>query len=401
VFTSRAAWFSMSIELINHSADLKRLKEEGYAIEVYNGYLLIHKIPYVNEKKEVLYGILISDLKTDGTSTVKPHPHTALWAGDYPCKSDGSKMVDIVANSDKKTIRDGLVAGFTFSQKKTETGDYQDYHEKMTRYIDLLENQAHVLEQNVTAKTFALVENSEEKSVFFYMDTASSRAGITYINNKLKQDRIAIVGLGGTGAYVLDLIAKMPVEEIHLFDGDDFLSHNAFRSPGAPSVEDLKRRPTKVSWFAEKYSRMRRKIIPHCQRIDETNLSELKTMNFVFLCIDKNKPRQMIVIYLNENGIPFIDIGMGLDIVNDALTGSVRVTTHMPGSSDILRNRIPSMDGEADEYSSNIQVADLNALNAALAIIKWKKICGFYLEHEQDNHTVYATLTNIITNEKI
>jgi molybdopterin/thiamine biosynthesis adenylyltransferase len=392
----------MSTELINHSADLKRLKEEGYAIEVYHGHLLIHKVPYVNEKKEVVYGILISDLKTDGTSTVKPEPHIALWAGDHPCKSDGSKMVDIVINSDKTQIRDGLVTAFTFSQKKTETGGYQDYHEKMTRYIDLLENQAHVIEPNVTAKTFALVELTEEKSVFCYMDTASSRAGITHINNKLKKDRIAIVGLGGTGAYVLDLIVKMPVEEIHLFDGDDFLSHNAFRSPGAPSVEDLKKRPTKVSWFAENYSRMRHKIIPHCQLIDETNVSELKPMDFVFLCIDQNKPRQVIVNYLNENGIPFIDVGMGLDIVNDALTGTVRVTTHIPGSSDKLRDRIPlSTDGEDDEYSSNIQVADMNALNAALAIIKWKKTCGFYLEHEQDNHTVYSTFTNLITNEKI
>ena len=392
----------MSTELINHSADLKRLKEEGYAIEVYNGYLLIHKVPYVNEKKEVVYGILISNLKMDGTSTVKPEPHTTLWAGDHPCKSDGSKMLDIVANSEKTQIRDGLVTAFTFSQKKNETGGYQDYHEKMTRYIDLLQDQARVLEPDVTAKTFALVELTEEKSVFCYMDTASSRAGITHINNKLKKDRIAIVGLGGTGAYVLDLVVKMPVEEIHLFDGDDFLSHNAFRSPGAPSIEDLKKRPTKVSWFAENYSRMRRKIIPHCQLINETNVSELKPMDFVFLCIDQNKPRHVIVNYLNENGIPFIDVGMGLDIVNNALTGTVRVTTHIPGSSDKLRERLPpSIDDEHEEYSSNIQVADMNALNAALAIIKWKKTCGFYLEKEQDNHAVYATFTNLITNEMI
>ena len=70
-----------------------------------------------------------------------------------------------------------------------------------------------------------------EDSVFLYEDTASSHAlDIVAINAKLKPLRIVIVGLGGTGSYVLDFVAKTPVKEIHLFDGDTFLQHNAFRS---------------------------------------------------------------------------------------------------------------------------------------------------------------------------
>src|SRR6185437_13302353 len=122
VFMSRVAWFSMYIELINRNADLKRLKEEGYAVEIYDGYLLIHKVPYVNEKKEVVDGILLSSLTLAGNSTVKPDTHVALWVGDHPCKSDGSKMVDVIANSDKKLIRDGLVTAYSFSQLNKETG---------------------------------------------------------------------------------------------------------------------------------------------------------------------------------------------------------------------------------------------------------------------------------------
>ena len=68
---------------------------------------------------------------------------------------------------------------------------------------------------------------------------------------------MAIVGLGGTGSYILDFLAKTPVQHIHLFDGDRFLQHNAFRSPGAPSLEELQEELSKVGWFQRIYSRMR------------------------------------------------------------------------------------------------------------------------------------------------
>ena len=43
------------------------------------------------------------------------------------------------------------------------------------------------------------------------MDTASARAGLIGLNRKLVGESVGIVGLGGTGSYVLDLVAKTPV----------------------------------------------------------------------------------------------------------------------------------------------------------------------------------------------
>ena len=48
------------------------------------------------------------------------------------------------------------------------------------------------------------------------------------------------------------------------------------------------------------------------------------------------------------------------------------------------------MDIEDDAYSSNIQIAELNALNAALAVIKWKKHLGFYLDQMEKLEDVYS-----------
>lgn len=74
-----------------------------------------------------------------------------------------------------------------------------------------------------------MIADSANETVFQYIDTNSSRANIEMINMKLERQKIAIIGLGGTGAYILDMVAKTPVKEIHLFDGDSFDQHNAFR----------------------------------------------------------------------------------------------------------------------------------------------------------------------------
>jgi hypothetical protein len=57
-------------------------------------------------------------------------------------------------------------------------------------------------------------------------------------------------------------------------------------------------------------------------------------------------------------------------------------------------------DGEAEnEYSRNVQVADLNALNAALAVIKWKKARGYYHDSGKEHFCTYTIANNCMANE--
>jgi hypothetical protein len=390
-------WCLLLLELINHNDDLKQLLNEGYEIEFFNIYLMIHHVPYVNDRKQVAYGTLVSKSEQSGHA-LRSIDHTALWIGNYPCDSKGIRLVKLGDNRVEEKIREGSVATLSFSQKPN--GGYLNYHHKMTQYIKILENEARAIDPKAKATTFHPVRLSEEESVFCYLDTASSRVGITSINKKMRQDRVAIVGLGGTGSYILDLVAKTPVGEIHLFDGDAFHNHNAFRSPGAPSYDDLSKNTTKVERFAEIYSRMRRKIIPHPQLIDESNIAELNSMNTVFLCVDNGKSRRMIVNHLIENRVSFIDVGISLLKTNEKLDGLVRVTTCTPSFHTHVADRIPFGSDEDDEYSSNIQIADMNMLNAALAVIKWKKMCGFYLDIPNEHNTVYGVSMNIVTNDE-
>jgi hypothetical protein len=390
----------MSQQPINHSADLQRLRDEGYDVEVRSNYLLIKHVPYVNSNKEVKLATLVSELSLAGDITTTPSTHVVYFAGDYPCNRDGTEIAQIRHQSSEQKLAHDLVIHYSFSSKPN--GGYKDYYEKMTTYVAIVSSPAQSIDLTITAKTFPVIEFEEEESVFNYVDTASSRAGINMVSRKLERRKIGIVGLGGTGSYVLDMVAKTPVKEIQLFDGDKYLQHNAFRSPGAPSIDELRAAPQKVDYFAARYSNMRKGIVPHACYIDASNVDQLGGMDFVFLCLDKGGARRLIVDKLEELGIPFIDVGMGINLVDDALLGILRVTSSPAEQREHVRpkGRIPfSDDDDNNEYSRNIQIADLNALNAALAVIKWKKLCGFYVDLDKEHHSTYTIDGNMLLND--
>lgn len=388
----------MSRRPINHSPDLRRLRDDGYDIDVRSAYLIMRDVPYVNARREVKRGILVSTLRLAGDVTQQPETHVVNFAGEHPCHADGSKMTEIVIGSPVTKLDEGLVVDHSFSQKP-KRGHYVDYYEKMATYAAILVGQARVIDPKVTAQTFRVDEPEEEDSPFNYLDTASSRAEINTVTGKLKLDNVAIIGLGGTGAYVLDLVTKTPVKKIHTFDGDKLSTHNAFRSPGAASIEELREQPFKASYFKQRYEKMHGGIVEHDYYVNESNVAELRAMAFVFLCIDRASEKQVIIARLLEWGIPFVDVGMGIYLNGGALGGSLRVTLGTPTMNGHLGRRISAGAAVDDEYETNIQIADLNALNAALAVMKWKKHFGFYGDLEREHFSAYTIETNLLVSE--
>ncbi len=393
----------MSTPLIAHSPDLSRLREEGYEVDVRDAHVVVTNVPYACDDRRVERGTLAIPLTTSGERTGAPPDHTVWWSGSVPCHQNGTPITRIQAGEQPHELAPGLFVNQRFSSKPMPAGRYSDYYEQFIAYIRVISHEAQAIDPTATAATFAPVETPEEESVFRYLDTASGRAGIKMANAKLELSRLAIVGVGGTGSYVLDLVAKTPVREIHLFDGDDLLNHNAFRAPGAVSIDELHERPTKVEHFAGIYGRMHRHVIPHPYALREENVSELEEMSFVFLCMDSGPDKRAIVHLLERANVPFIDVGMGLDEEAGSIGGILRVTTSTPEQRDHVwgGNRITfeDPDDEANEYARNIQVADLNALNACLAVIRWKKLFGFYRDLDHEHHALYTVDGNHLLNE--
>lgn len=378
----------MSHQLINLSPDLKRLRDEGFEIHVEDGFLVVTSIPYVNGRKEIKHGNLVSELTLAGDRTAKPSTHVIHFVGSHPCHKDGSEIQQITHGRNRNSLSNGITVDLSFSNKPK--AGYATYFEKITTYAEIISAPAVSLDPSVTPRTFRVLENTDPDLPFRYIDTNSSRAKIGISSSKFFGQKVAIIGVGGTGSYILDLVAKTPVAEIHLFDADYFLQHNAFRSPGAPSIETLRGRSSKVEHLAKIYSNMHRGIIPHEKMIDSSNVDELEGIDFVFICMDNGEAKQPIVSALEKAECSFIDVGIGVHQVETELVGIVRTTASTSANRECFRENVSFAPPGDDAYSTNIQIADINMLNAALAVIKWKKLYGFYQDLLGEHQCTYT-----------
>lgn len=377
---------------------MRKLRDEGYDLEIRANHLLVHAVPHVTPAREVKYGTLAMPLNMVGDEVGPPQDHTAKFFGECPCTADGNPLV-IVTGSGQEDWGAGPVTVHQMSGKPQEA-DKNNY-DKVVRYCRSLGDPARLLNPDATPRALAVKEMKADESVFRYADNSVARAGLVEITRRLELDNVAIIGLGGTGSYILDLVAKTPVKEIHLFDNDVLLNHNAFRAPGAPTLDELRAPRLKVDYLAAIYGRMHRGIRPHPEFISEKNLGLLERMRFAFLCFDDAPAKLKLVEYFEARDVQFIDVGIQVLKKSRGLTGSLRVTTSTPMKREHFRRQVPLDANQVpNEYNENIQVADLNALNAALAVIRWKRLMGYYVDQQFEHQSRYTIDGNVIGNEE-
>ena len=396
----------MSLTAFARSPDLQRLRSEGYAVRMHISasvgtvYLVVEDVPYLTPAGEVARGLLATPLDLSTGVAGRPVDHTMHFAGERPSNRHGDELPALIAAHGDSLGAADLPMNYYLSNKPADQQPFSDFYAKVTHYVQILQAHAQVVDPDVGAQTFRAFVDEDEAGPFVFHDTATSRAGTASLAQRLALPRVAIVGLGGTGGYILDLLTKTPIKELHLFDGDDLLSHNAFRAPGAASMNDLSTRPKKVAYFETKYSVMKRHIVPHPYPVTSDNVHELSSMDFVFLCMDGGSAKRAIVEALEGADRPFVDVGMGLHLTEEGIMGSLQTTLSTPQQRQHLRTRVSMADARDDDiYNQNVQTVELNALNAALAVIRYKKWLGFYRDEEGEHFSAYRVDTNSLINE--
>lgn len=383
----------MFAKLVSHNEDLHRLVYKGYAVAFDGGYLVVRDIPYLDHERQLRIGAIVAKLEFVNENKVVQTDHQIYFAGSHPHGLDGRPIANLGGGTTNLPLGEAskdIVVERSFSNKPRVAGKFADHFEKIESYVAIISGPAIELHgEKASPLTFRYVENGENQSVFKFQDTLTSRAGITDLAQKFKDDVIAIIGLGGTGGYLLDLLVKTPVREIRAYDMDDFHVHNAYRSPGKLDSTELGKKKPDVC--QSRYENFRHGLKIKQQFVDASCANEFDGVTFAFVCVDKGPSRAGIFDLLIAKGIPFIDVGMGLHRQHNLLTGLIRTIYCPPEKAEQVRASgwADLKTDPNDLYRTNIQTAELNALNACLAVIRFKQIRGFYAEESSILNLVF------------
>ncbi|RRH93624.1 ThiF family adenylyltransferase [Mesorhizobium tamadayense] len=381
-------------ELANHNRFVQDLEEQGYLLDFVGGYFLIYGLPYLNERGELAYGDLASpvDLSAEGVLD-PPSNHQAWFRGARPHDQNG-RQLRLGGGAHKVKVAEGFETDSSFSYKLLDSAgqmrSYISFEEKVHTYVDTITGPALAVFPDATPLRAIEVKAAEQGTPLRFPDTLSSRYHMNDVSRLLEGKRVAIVGLGGTGSYILDFIARTHLAEIALFDDDKVHVHTIFRFPGfIPRAIGSQ----KVEALGQQYGQWHANITAVPERVTEANIDRLRGFDFVFLAIDHGPSRIFIADWLSANGIPFVDCGMGLNRAPVGLNGVVRVTGVDRAAYEATARTVflPGGDPEGGEYRRQGQIAELNALNAALAVVRFKQHFAIYDRLDEAASIIFET----------
>ncbi len=294
-------------KLVSHNEDIRRLVDKGYAVSFDSNCLIVRDILYLNEKLERQVGAIVTKLVFTDPDHVMQEDHQIFFAGSHPHNIDGSPIANLGGGATTLALSEAaadVVVQRQFSNKPRENGQlvpFADFFAKIESYVGIISGPA-IAKHGGSVLTFRSVEKVADDSVFKIHDTLTSRAEITDLAAKFKDEIVAIIGLGGTGAYLLDFLVKTPVKEIRGFDVDPFHVHNAFRSPGRFDDAEFKR--SKAEVYQGRYDNFRHGLKLTAKFVDASCADDLDGVTFAFVCVDKGSSRASIFDLLISKNQP-------------------------------------------------------------------------------------------------
>jgi ThiF family len=366
--------------------DLRVLLERNYSLSIIGAHIVVNDVFYLDAGGQLQKGSLAAPLNQPTPTTLGPPVnHQMYWSGSNPCYIDGTQIPSL-GNIQADLKLGDRVYNRHFSNKPPE--GFPSYALLIEHYVALTSSPVQE-RYGVTPLTGAVYEVPPEQSPFKVRDTFSARSELTELNRRLADDHIAIIGLGGSGSFILDFMVKTPVYSIDAYDFDVFEVHNGFRSPGEIPFEFFG--CPKTDLYRKKYESFRHRLNFHKKRIGCNDASLFADISFVFVCIDDGESRAEICTLLMKLKIPFVDVGMGVEQEAGKLDGLIRATLFTADTAEKAINEVP-LDKRPGlgGYRTFVQIAELNALNAAMAVIRYKQLRNFYTDDENYYQSLFS-----------
>ena len=351
--------------------DLLRQEAErrGWTIEVHQNRISVGEVPYRKKDGEAGRCQVSVETEDDGLSMKAPDNgrgaiHAARLSGvEKGCayQATGEPVGNVLWSDNARECVISI---------KRDDGEYVNGWHALAVYTVRVAGEVGVEEREHIERSFKFpIAGEDARDIQLWRDRARGQ-------------QIGIVGLGGVGLWILDLMSKTDVREIKIWDGDEIEGRNLVRAPGWASQDAIGK--NKADYFGEQYGRIRTGISIRGQYWHSDNPEDtFDGLDFVFVAVDKTETRTALCERLEENKIPFIDVGMGIERREERVRGSCQVffSGEEPGR---WRIGIPTAEGAGEQDYHALQLADLGALNAALAVGIWRRHIGQYEEEEKD-----------------
>lgn len=370
-------------ELASRNPFVRDLHELGYDADFVGGYFVLYGLPYLDQAGALQHGDLFSPVTLGAEYVIEPTgTHQVWWRGGRPHGPGGAEL-GVGPTAAAVQIVPGVTTDLAFSLKlrddNHQSRNYVSFQEKIETYLNVIVRPAMAAHPGATPLRGIERRAAEQGSPLRFPDTSSANYGINDVADRLRGKKVAIVGLGGTGSCILDFIARTHLDTITLFDDDKIHIHTLFRIPGVIGKSAIGK--PKVEALAQHYDTWHAGVTHVPERVTADNVDRLCGLDFVFVSVDDGPSRRFLVDWLSSAGIPYVDCGMGLNrSFGSALNGLVRITGVDRGAYDrtVDTPYLPTVNPKDAEYRKQAQIIELNALNAALAVVRFKQHFGLY-----------------------
>lgn len=193
----------------------------------------------------------------------------------------------------------------------------------------------------------------------------------------LRETRVAIVGLGGAGSIICELLARLGVGHLVLIDSDAATINNLPRLVAA-EADDVG--VSKVVMAARNARRANSDLVIDEIVADVQNLEAheaLRGCDFIFLAADSHAARHFVNEVVEKHLIPAVQVGVKVPVSEDGTIGRIHAAVRplIPGQGCLWCNQLisptelalemsPKAVREAARYVDEVPAASVIALNA-------------------------------------
>jgi len=239
---------------------------------------------------------------------------------------------------------------------------------------------------------------------------------------RMAELHIGVIGCGGTGSALIEMLGRMGIGKLTIVDHDQFDASNITRMHGSKGGDE-KRLKTEIMAEMIDNLDLSTTVIAISEKLDNPITGEkLKDCDMIFSCLDDTNFTRLILNQLSlYYYIPLIDMGIAFDSRNDVfhdVLGRIDIIT--PDRACLLCREVINMEAcnsemmSPEEYcrqlkigyakelkDDNVQSVTYNTLIASQAINEMLYILLGMRDNNRSSHKVYKYYSDRITNDGV